>query len=148
MLNSISWGQYISAIVVALVCYYVCVGYMFFRWELLALIGIKKVESGIRAIPTAEIKKHFTAGNHTDYLPKENAITGQPFLDELAAYLGAMNNTAPAEEVLFAANSIASKYPMLTNSQNKTEINQAANWLLQQYFPNKFMAEDIQDIIK
>ena len=39
MLNSITWGQYITAIVLTLIFYYVVIGYKYFKWEILALIG-------------------------------------------------------------------------------------------------------------
>ena len=40
--------------------------------EILSLIGIKRIDEKSTAIPVADIKKHFVASNHADFLPKEN----------------------------------------------------------------------------
>ena len=44
MFNSITWGQYFSTLALLLVCYYTVIGFRYYRWKILAVIGIKKVE--------------------------------------------------------------------------------------------------------
>ncbi len=146
MFSSITWGQYLSVIAIALTGYYIYVAYKYFLWEVLGLIGIKKIEKENPAIAIADLKKQFTANNHSDYLPKETSLATQPLLDELAAYLNEMNAAAPSEEILFAIESIAAKYPALTDAKNNHSLTEKVAQLVHQYFPNKILAEDIQTI--
>lgn len=148
MLNSITWGQYLSVIAIALTGYYIYVAYKYFRWELLAFIGIRKIENENPAIQIADLKKQFTVSNHSDFLPKETNLSTQPFLDELAAYLNEMNAAAPSEEILFAIESIVLKYPALRDTKNNHSLADTVMQLAHQYFPNKILAEDIQNILR
>jgi hypothetical protein len=150
MFSSISWGQYISTLATLLLCYYIFVAVKYFRWEILSLIGIKRIDEKSTAIPVAEIKKHFVASNHADFLPKDNAeeatVILQPFWDEANAYLAEMKPEAPKEEILFAVKMIMGKYPGLHSAEHKQELETAISGLLAQYYPERFTAADIQYI--
>lgn len=148
MLSSISWNQYITAIISLLILYYCFVGFRYFRWEILSLIGIKRIDEKGSAIPVAEIKKQFISSNHADFLPKETPDEAmgilQPFWDETNAYLAEMRPEAPKEEVLFAVKMIVGKYPGLHSQEHKKELETAIFSLLAQYYPKRFTAADIQ----
>lgn len=150
MLNSISWSQYIAALLFALICYYAYVAYKYFRWEILAVIGIKRVDEKHVVVPVAEIKKQFTSSNHADFLPKEplNEVNGllQLFWDEMNAYLAEVKQQAPKEEVCFAIKKILEKYPELNSTEYKTEVEATICGLLNQYFSEKFTVADMQNI--
>lgn len=149
MFNSISWSQYVTVIITSLILYYCFIGFKYFRWEILSLIGIKRIDDKDIAIPVAEIKKHYAASNHADYLPKnpDEAIAMlQPFWDEVNAYLAEMNSVAPNEEILFALKMILEKYSGLQNDEYRKEVETATSGLLNQYFPERFKAADIQYI--
>lgn len=148
MLSSISWSQYITALIALLLFYYCFVGFKYFRWEILSLIGIKRIDQKNTAIPVADIKKHFVASKHADFLPKETAddatVILQPFWDEANAYLAEMKPEAPKEEVLFAVKMIVGKYPGLHSAEHKQELETAISGLLAQYYPERFTSTDIQ----
>lgn len=148
MLSSISWSQYITALITLLLFYYCFVGFKYFRWEILSLIGIKRIDEKTPPIPVAEIKKQFTSSNHADFLPKENpdeaTVILQPFWDEANAYLAEMKPEAPKEEILFAVKMIVGKYPGLHTAAHKQELETAISGLLAQYYPDRFTAADIQ----
>ena len=150
MLQSISWSQYITALLFALICYYVYVAYKYFRWELLAVIGIKRIDEKNESVPVAEIKKQFTSSNHADFFPKEplNEVNGilQLFWDEVNAYLAEIIPLAPKEEICFAIKKILEKYPVLNSVEYKTEIETTISGLLNQYFPERFTVADMQYI--
>lgn len=150
MLQSISWSQYISTLLLSIILYYAYVAYKYFRWEILSLIGIKKVDEKGTPIPVAEIKKQFTASNHADFLPKEPLVEVngklQPFWDEMNAYLAEVKPQAPKEEVCFAIKKILEKYPELNSTEYKTEAEATICGLLNQYFPEKFTVADMQNI--
>lgn len=150
MLQSISWGQYITALLFALICYYIYVAYKYFRWEILAVIGIKRIDGRNEAVVVAEIKKQFTASNHADFLPKEplsklNEIL-QLFWDEVNAYLAEIKPQASQEEIYFAVRTILGKYPDLNSTEYKAEVETTISGLLNQYFPEKFTVTDLQYI--
>jgi hypothetical protein len=134
----------------ALICYYAYVAYKYFRWEILAVIGIKRIDQKKEGVPVAEIKKQFTASNHADFLPKEplNEVNGllQLFWDEMNAYLSEVKPQAPKEEVCFAIKKILEKYPDLNSTENMAEVENTISGLLNQYFPEKFTVADIQYI--
>lgn len=150
MLQSISWSQYISTLLLSIILYYAYVAYKYFRWEILSLIGIKKIDEKGTPIPVAEIKKQFTASNHADFFPKEPLVEGngklQPFWDEMNAYLAEVKPQAPKEEVCFAIKKILEKYPELNSTEYKTEAEATICGLLNQYFSEKFTVADMQNI--
>lgn len=150
MLQSISWSQYITALLLALICYYVYVAYKYFRWEILAVIGIKRVDEKHVSVPVAEIKKQFTSSNHADFLPKEplSEVNGmlQAFWDEANAYLSEIKPQAPKEEICFAVKIILEKYPVLNKDENKMVVETTISGLLNQYFPERFTVADMQYI--
>jgi len=150
MLQSISWSQYITALLFALICYYVYVAYKYFRWEILAVIGIKRIDGKNEAVPVAEIKKQFTSSNHADFLPKEplSEVNGmlQAFWDEVNAYLAEIKPEAPKEEICFAVKIILEKYPVLISNENKMAVETTISGLLNQYFPERFTVTDMQYI--
>lgn len=150
MLQSISWSQYITALLFALICYYGYVAFKYFRWEILSIVGINKIDEKSEAILIAEIKKQFTASNHSDFLPKEqlNDVNGilQPFWGELNAYLAEIKPQAPKEEICFAIKKILEKYPFLNSAEYKTDTDATISGLLNQYFPERFTVADMQYI--
>lgn len=150
MLNSITWGQYVAVLVTLLICFYIFIGAKYFRWEILSLIGIKRIDEKREAIPLAEIKKHFDTSNHSDFLPKENmdeeAVILQPYWDEVNAYLGEIKHEDSNEEILLALKRISEKYPDLDNPAYRQDVDSALSGLLNQYFPQRFKTSDIQHI--
>lgn len=128
MLQSISWNQYLTSIILLLVCYYVYVGYKFYRWEFLSLVGIKKTESGVADIPIEEFKAKLVSENHASYLPKET-VDGtnilQSIKDEITAYLTATADSIPSKnELLNALQVIVAKYPATNLSGHNNNLHQ------------------------
>jgi hypothetical protein len=115
MLQSISWNQYLTSTLLLLVCYYAYVGYKFYKWELLGLVGIRKIEPGVAEIPIEELKATLVSENHADYLPKETADgvnAFQSIKDEITAYLTATADSILSKnEILNALQVIVAKYP-------------------------------------
>ncbi len=128
MLQSISWGQYISVLLFLLVCYYFFIGYRYYRWEILGLIGIKKMERDEPVVHTvANLKKAFEVEDHEDYLPRQSADIDisplvQSFTDEVKAYILAASKSVIKEELSYALQVIIRKYPALQNADCKDEM--------------------------
>lgn len=128
MFNSITWGQYFTALTLLLVCYYVFIGLRFYRWEILSVIGIKKVEDNAIAISTvANFKKSFETESHEDYLPKpllevDISPVVQSFTDEIKAYLQESDDYTLKDELLHSIQAIVMKYPVLKDADYKHEL--------------------------
>jgi hypothetical protein len=151
MLSSISWGQYLSAVLISLICYYAYVGYKYFHWELLSLIGIKKVEPGATPIAVADLKKQFVSENHSDYLPKEVTDTDftpviNAFEDEVKAFLQEAGSGTDKAFLLSDLQQICQKYPVLRNSDNSEELNLFLLTEVEKYRTNLIDIEDIQHL--
>ncbi len=128
MFNSISWSQYITTIITLLILYYCFVGFKYFRWEILSLIGIKKVEDNAIAIPAfSNVNQTLKTENPEDYLPKSNLEIDisplvQSFTDETQAFINGANNNIPKPEILYSLQLIAAKYPALKDADCKDEL--------------------------
>lgn len=151
MLNSISWGQYLSAVLISLICYYAYVGYKYFHWELLALIGIKKVEPGATPIAVADLKKQFVSESHSDYLPKEVTDTDltpviNAFEDEVKAFLQEAGSSTDKASLLSTLQQICQKYPVLRNSDNSDELSLFILKEVEKHNPEIINGQDIQQL--
>lgn len=151
MLSSITWGQYLSAVLISLICYYAYVGYKYFHWELLALIGIRKVEPGATPIAVADLKKQFVTDNHAEYLPKERVdadITPviNAFEDEVKAFLQEAGSGTDKASLLTALQQICQKYPVLRNSDNSDELNLFILNEVEKYNSGIINVQDIQQL--
>jgi hypothetical protein len=149
MLSSISWGQYLSSLLISLICYYAYVGYKYFHWELLALIGIKKVDAGAIPIAVADIKKQFVSESHSDYLPKEVTDTDftpviNAFEDEIKAFLQEAGNGKDKVSLLSTLQQICQKYPVLKSSDNSDELNLFVLKEVEKYNSGIINLQDIQ----
>lgn len=151
MLSSISWGQYLSAVLISLICYYAYIGYKYFHWELLALIGIKEVEPGTTDIVVADLKKQFVSESHSDYLPKEVTNTDltpviNSFKEEVYAFLQEAGSGIDKASLLSALQQICQKYPVLKSSDNSDELNLVILKEVEKYNSEIINIQDIQQL--
>jgi len=149
MFNSITWGQYLTTVALLLVLYYVFVGFKYFRWEILSLIGIKKVDTDIITIPSVVNTK--TEENHEDYLPKppqENDTSSmvQPFTDEVQAYLNQTENGISKHELIDALQQLIEKYPATQNAAYRNELVYFIASLVNAKYPQLLRASDISEL--
>jgi hypothetical protein len=148
MLHSITWSQYITATIILLLAYYAFVAFKYYRWEILSLAGIKKINTDDNGIPAADLKKQFTSSNNADYLPKGENETDispivQAFKDEVLAYINEAAIVTPKEELLYALQIIAAKYPVLKNADCKDEIVAMVFNAANNKYPNLITPEDM-----
>lgn len=153
MFNSITWGQYFIAVALLLVCYYSFVALRFYRWEILSLIGIKKVENEAIAISTvANFKKSFEKENHEDYLPKPDLEVDispvvQSFTDEIKAYLQEADNGIAKDDLLHSIQAIVIKYPVLKSVDYKPELVQFILNESNTKYPNLLQINELKQLL-
>jgi hypothetical protein len=149
MFSSISWSQYVTTIVVVLAGYYLYVGYKYFRWELLAFIGISKVEDNSFFISAIEPTKTFKTEKHEDYFPQSNSEVDisplvQAFTDEVQAYINEASTNSPKPEVMYSLQQIAAKYMALKEADCKTELQEFVYKVVNNKFPELMEKEDTE----
>ena len=151
MFNSITWGQYLFAVSLLLVLYYAFVGFKYFRWEILSLIGINKVDNDTIIIPpAANIKPE---ENHEDYLPKpsqkiDSSIMVQPFTDEVRAYLNQTENGISKHELIDAIQQLLEKYPATQSAEFRNELTYFIASSVNVKYPQLLRASDISQLWK
>ena len=153
MLNSITWAQYVTAVIFLLSCYYIFIGFRFYRWEILSLIGIKKIEgNGISISTVAEFKKNFQTENHEDYLPKpaldiDISPLIQAFTDEIKAYLQESGSGITGNELLHSINLIILKYPALKDAEYQQDLVQFIFDEVNTRYPNLLRQSEIKQLL-
>lgn len=153
MFNSITWGQYFTTVTLLLVCYYAFVGFSYYRWEILSLIWIKKIEDNTVAISTvASFKKSFETESHKNYLHKpaleiDISPLVQSFTDEVKAYLlETENDKMQKHELLNSLQLIASKYFALKDADFKEELLHFVLTETNTQYPNLLQQSDVNKL--
>jgi hypothetical protein len=137
-----------------LILYYCFVGFKYFRWEILSLIGIKKVEDNTIAIPAfSNTTQSLKIENPEDYLPKpslEIDITPlvQAFTDEVQAYVQEAKPNVQQPELLYSLQLIASKYPALKDADCKEELLQMVFAEVNNKYSGLFELSDLKTLWK
>lgn len=152
MLSSISWNQYITGLITLLLFYYSFIGFKYYRWEILGLIGIRKIESEKILIPADEgIHQFKSVEKPKDYLPKTTLETGisplvQAFADEVQAFISNAEPNMPKAELLFSLQLIIAKYPALKDADCRGEISTIAFTQINEKFPGLIRETELLSI--
>lgn len=154
MLSTVSWGQYITAIIILLVCYYLYVGIKYFRWEILSLAGINKVDDNTIFVPARTSQSEVIQPEKPeDYLPKSNieidiSPVVKSFTDEVRAYLQEAKSNVPKPELIYSLKSIAAKYPALRNVDFGEELLAIVFSDVNNKYPGLFELSDFNTLLK
>ena len=124
MFNSITWGQYFSGIILLLIIYYILIGFRFYKWEILSVVGIRKADDDSHNITAAlsNLKEFGASENHENYLPKSSLEIDisplvQSFTDEVTTFVQGVDEAEiTKEEIINSLKVICSKYPAIKNA--------------------------------
>lgn len=150
MFNSITWEQYFSTIIILLLIYYTVLVFKFYKWEILAAIGIRKVDhAALGTVSLSGLKKYVSQENDVDYQPKPSTEIDisplvQSFKDEVAAFLqqaGEIEITK--EQITNSLQSICSKYPAIKNADCRNELTVMIANEINLKYPNLFQLDDL-----
>ena len=151
MFNSISWAQYLSAIIIILFIYYILIGVMFYKWEILRIIGIRKVsEEPINATAALlNLKEFDTSENNEIYLPKTRGFDITPlvnsFTDEVSAYVRETDDhEITREQIISSLREICSKYPTIKNADCKNDLELMIQNKINLKYPSIFQQKDFE----
>ena len=153
MFNSITWGQYLSAIIFLLLIYYAAIGFKFYRWEILNVFGIRKVEDETMSTASlSDLRIFVTPENPEDYLPKpaleiDISPLVQSFTDEVKAFVqGSENVEIKKEEIIHSLSIISSKYPALKDADCRNELEQFVLNEINAQYPNLLHPKDLSQL--
>lgn len=150
MFNSITWGQYFYTIISLLTIYYAVLGVKFYKWEILAAIGIRKVDNAnLDTVSLSGLKKYVSPENDEDYQPKHSMEIDisplvQSFTDEVAAFLQQADEVGiTKEQIANSLQSICSKYPAIKNADCRNELTLSVANKINLKYPNLFQQTDL-----
>jgi len=152
MLSSITWGHYLSSIALLLLFYYSFVAVKYYKWEILGIMGIKKIDGSSVAVPSmAEFKSSMEGEKHKNYLPKEAQEIDispliQSFRDEIIAYLQEAVPWIEKQDLLGALQSITLKYPALKTAECLTEISTIILFEVNNTYPGIIQPKDVENL--
>lgn len=151
MFNSITWGQYFSANILLLIIYYILIGFMFYKWKILRIIGIRKVDDDSLNITAAlsNLKEFAASENHENYLPKPNlgidiSPLVQSFTDEITAFVqGADEAEITKDQIINSLQTICTKYPVIKNADCKNDLELYVLKEINLKYPTLFQQNDL-----
>ena len=127
------------------------IGFRFYKWEILSVIGMRKVDD-VSLNTTAALSnlKEFAASeNHENYLPKPSLEIDisplvQSFTDEVTAFVqGADKAEITKEQIINFLQSICSKYPAIKNADCRNELILLVANEINLKYPNLFHQNDL-----
>ena len=154
MFNSITWVQYFSVIILLLVFYYILIGFRFYKWEILSIIGIRKVDdvSLNTTAALSNLKEFATSENHENYLPKSSLEIDisplvQSFTDEVTAFVQEADEAEiTKEEVINSLQVICSKYPAIKNADCRKDLEVAVLKEISLKYPTLLQQKDFKNL--
>jgi hypothetical protein len=152
MFNSISWGQYLKAAALIVTGYYLIIGYKYYRWEILSLMGIKKIDDNkIGHSAAADLKKSLVTENPEENLLKTFTATTvypveQSFRDEVRAFAQDAGDDLQKEVLLQSLQRIAAKYPALKDDNRKNELVQFVLTEANTRYPGILQPADVKEL--
>jgi hypothetical protein len=154
MFNSITWGQYFSATILLLIIYYILIGFMFYKWEILSIIGIRKVDDDSLNTKAAlsNLKEFAASGNYENYLPKSNLEIDisplvQSFTDEVSAFVqGADEAEITKEQIINSLQAICLKYPVIKNADCRRDLELDVLKEINLKYPTLFQQNDFKNL--
>lgn len=149
MLQSISWADYCDTLLFCAAIYYMAIVYLYYRKELLNLIGVRQVEANtFSATSIGDYSGVPKSHSDEEHMPKpvgDVDITPvlQSFTGEIKAYLEeAAAHNVTKQEILNALQQISAKYQVLNTEDNKVRLIQDVYSIASRYLPGIFKNED------
>ena len=114
MFTQISWGSYITIIVVLLIAYYFFVGFRYYRTDLLQLLSGRKTKNTEKAVaPLSNYKQ----SSKDDLKEESDYQLTESLSDDIRAFINAsVENKSNNGEVINGLKRILGKYPSLKDS--------------------------------
>lgn len=153
MLQSISWQQYFLTTITLLVLYYLIIVVRYYKWELLNVLGIKKIEtSSLNTVTEVNLKSdsYNYSGEYFGSFPTTETDASpmvRSLYNEIRAFLnGDQNSSLSKEELSDSLKIIFSKYSLF----NKDDFSDPQKMIIlneiNQRNPGLFEIEDFNKL--
>ena len=150
MFTSISWNEYLSFTLTALFFYYTFIAFRFYKWELLAIAGIKRELPSSKQIHTADLKRQLISNDTTDSNPPQNNTANNDAVSislktEISALLANSPETISSNILSDSLNAVLSKY----SSRLLQQKQDLSRFILEEsgkYFPGLLSQNDVEQL--
>ena len=147
MFTSISWNEYFFFTIATLFLYYTFIAISFYKWELLAITGIKRELPASKQLLSADLKRQFISdgnlsGNHYD---ENNDEIDVALKAEITALFANSPETISSNTLSDSLNAILSKY----SSRLLQQRQDLSRFILEEsgnYFPGLLSQNDVEQL--
>jgi hypothetical protein len=114
MFQSVTWQQYAGFLGFSLLLYYIFIGYLYYKIEVLSLFGISII---------SDKEKHSIVFTKTEQDEKQTSLFNS-LCDELQAYISSLKHSSIKQETLTGLGYILNKYPAKLIVNSTTQLQQ------------------------
>ena len=143
MLTSITWEEYLSFVALLLFVYYSFIAFRFYKWELLALAGIKKIDPIAKPLSVAAFKHQFIAENDVS---SNDASVLLSLKAELSALFSNSSTMITATELISSMRKIIQKYLSTSTHDQQQELNHFILTESNQFTPGLLQQKDVEQL--
>lgn len=144
MLQSISWNQYFLTLLFLGLIYYTVIGFRFYKWEILKLLGIERTDTKVfQGTTVHDLINTATKESDVNYMPRVSPQTNisavtSAFADEVKAYTREANTKIISrDEMIAAVRIVASKYPVLRQDDIAQDLEEFITNEINAKYPNE-----------
>lgn len=147
MFTSISWNEYFFFTLAILFLYYTFIAIRFYKWELLAITGIKRELPASKQLQSADLKRQFISdGNLSgDYPDENNDAISVALKSEITALFANSPETISSNKLSDSLNAILSKYPSRL-LQQRQDLSRFIQEEADTYFPGTLSQNDVEQL--
>lgn len=143
MLTSITWEEYLSFVALLLFVYYSFIAFRFYKWELLALAGIKKIDPIAKPLSVAAFKHQFIAENDAG---SNDVLVLLSLKAELSALFSNSSTMITATELISSTRKIIQKYLSTSTHDQQQELNHFILTESNQFTPGLLQQKDVEQL--
>lgn len=150
MFTSITWNEYFFFTLTILFLYYTFIAIRFYKWELLAITGIKRELPASNQLQTADLRQQFiTASSYTDE-QMTSAATDSDIINgmakaEITALFANSPETISSNTLSDSLNAVISKYPSLA-MQQRQDLSRFIYDEAGTYFPGLLSQNEVEQL--
>lgn len=149
MFTSITWNDYLLFITATLFVYYSIIAIRFYKWELLALTGIRRELKAANELSSTEIKRRFIsdsyANNNPQAIPAGNDPANAALKSEITALFANGPETVSSDKLSDSLNAVIGKYPSLSIQQWQ-DLSRFIYEEAGHYFPGLLSQNDVEQL--
>jgi hypothetical protein len=150
MFTSISWNEYLFFTTATLFLYYTFIAIRFYKWELLAIAGIRRELPTSKQMQSSDLKRHFissepSSGNNAVAIEENKDSISASLKTEITALFANSPETVSLNILSDSLNAVISKYPSLA-LQQRQDLSRFIYEEAGNYFPGLLKQTDVEQL--